>query len=241
MLLLKQAETAPAKDLHEIVDMQLQHREMVLNLPRRKMPDLLNQRFLCQQGGARLQNMWLQSTLADQMKEFLDEEEEEIKREAREAFGEPGVRLDTSELERKLKLVQTDISDYAKDDPKERTVEVYGGGKQEHAVPGMAVTLSSALAYEELPQPAGKPPSLSTTGRNLRRIVAEEDIPAGQVLAVDELPIRIQSSVTEKVETDKCNHCLRKIADVAVPCSGCSAVSYCTWGCREASWKLYHE
>ena len=64
MLLLKQAERAPVKDLHEIVDMQLQHREMVLNLPRRKMPDLLNQRFLCQQGGARLQNMWATSSTA---------------------------------------------------------------------------------------------------------------------------------------------------------------------------------
>lgn len=101
-----------------------------------------------------------------------------------------------------------------------------------------------------------------------RHLVATEPISPGEILAV-ELPYA--SVLVKKEELSYCHHCCRRLktdqfavlpeehnlgdklgnaqrmegkslyVKAAVPCTGCTALLYCSDGCRQAAWTSYHQ
>ena len=80
----------------------------------------------------------------------------------------------------------------------------------------------------------------STVDRG-RYLVADEDIPAGAVIAVETPVCAILNPDEEDVSDDFCSHCLKKNVRNPFPCNDCSAAIFCSKGCKKAALNSYHK
>ena len=82
-----------------------------------------------------------------------------------------------------------------------------------------------------------EPIPLWESGCQRRRVIAHKDIPAGQVLALEDFPIQVPLWAGQK----QCCHCLDLNSGLPIPCQGCRVLFYCSWNCQEQAWKHYHK